>query len=136
MVRAADGVNLEIQKGEVLGLVGESGCGKSVTALSIMYLIPSPPGRIASGEIWFQGVNLLAGIQKEAYLRKGFRGKARTVENQGLIGKHGAGWRRIRGREMSMIFQERRSSLNPVRSIGYKIALYLIYHHRQEFCDR
>src|SRR5947209_541474 len=136
MVRAADGVNLEIQKGEVLGLVGESGCGKSVTALSIMYLIPSPPGRIASGEIWFQGVNLLAGIQKEAYLRKGFRGKAKIVQNQGLLRKHRARMSKIRGREMSMIFQEPMSSLNPVLSIGYQIAEILIYQRRQEICNR
>ena len=136
MVRAADGVNLEIQKGEVLGLVGESGCGKSVTALSVMYLIPSPPGRIASGEIWFQGVNLLAGIQKEAYLRKGFRGKAKIVQNQGLLRKHRARMSKIRGREMSMIFQEPMSSLNPVLSIGYQIAEILIYQRRQEICNR
>src|SRR2546427_395987 len=136
MVRAADGVNLEIQKGEVLGLVGESGCGKSVTALSIMYLIPSPPGRIASGEIWFQGVNLLAGIQKEAYLRKGFRGKAKIVQNQGLLRKHRARMSKVRGREMSMIFQEPMASLNPVLSIGYQIAEVLIYQRRKEICDR
>ena len=65
VVHAIDGVDLEIGKGEVLGLVGESGCGKSVTALSIMFLVPQPPGRIASGQIWFQGLNLLAGTQGE-----------------------------------------------------------------------
>jgi len=70
VVRAADGVDFEINEGEVLGLVGESGCGKSVTALSIMYLIPSPPGRIASGEIWIKGVNLLAGVKREVLVRR------------------------------------------------------------------
>ena len=57
-VKAVDGINLKINKGETLGLVGESGCGKSVTALSIMRLIPSPPGKIVSGKIHFEGKNL------------------------------------------------------------------------------
>src|SRR5687767_15672028 len=80
VVRAVDGVDLYINKGETLGVVGESGCGKSVTALSIMRLIPQPPGRITEGSITYNGKNLLE--LSPAQMRK------------------------IRGKEISMIFQE------------------------------
>ncbi|MBM3957373.1 MAG: ATP-binding cassette domain-containing protein, partial [Gemmatimonadetes bacterium] len=59
VIRAVDRVSLEVHEGETLGIVGESGCGKSVTALSIMRLVPDPPGRIAGGEVWFEGRDLL-----------------------------------------------------------------------------
>lgn len=72
VVKAVNGVNLELKKGQTLGLVGESGCGKSVTALSIMRLIPEPPGKIVDGEIIFEGVDLIQLSQKE--MRK-IRGK-------------------------------------------------------------
>ncbi len=136
VVRAADGVDFEINEGEVLGLVGESGCGKSVTALSIMYLIPSPPGRIASGEIWFKGVNLLAGVKREVLVRRGLWGRPKIVRNERLLRQHRARMSKVRGREMSMIFQEPMASLNPVLSIGYQIAEVLIYQRRKEICDR
>jgi peptide/nickel transport system ATP-binding protein len=136
VVRAADGVDFEVREGEVLGLVGESGCGKSVTALSIMYLIPTPPGRIASGEIWFRGINLLAGIDREVRVRQGWRGGLRIVRRESLIRRHRARMRRIRGREISMIFQEPMASLNPVLPIGYQIAEVLIFQKRQEICRR
>jgi oligopeptide/dipeptide ABC transporter ATP-binding protein len=87
-----DRVSLTIEKGEILGLVGESGCGKSVTALSILRLIPEPPGRITSGAIRFEGEDLLKFSPKRM--------------------------RQIRGNEISMIFQEPMSSLNPVFTIG------------------
>ncbi len=135
-VRAADGVDFDIESGEVLGLVGESGCGKSVTALSIMYLVPMPPGRIASGEIWFRGINLLAGSQDEAVVRRGFRGKRKLVRNDRLMRRHRARMGKIRGRELSMIFQEPMASLNPVLPIGYQVAEVLIYQRRKEICDR
>jgi oligopeptide/dipeptide ABC transporter ATP-binding protein len=96
IVEALDGVNLDIFRGETLGLVGETGCGKSVTALSIMQLIPSPPGKIVDGEIFFDGENLLE----------------KTTEEM----------RQIRGGKISMIFQDPMTSLNPVYTIGDQIA--------------
>src|SRR6202008_2602731 len=96
VVRAVDGVDLYINQGETLGVVGESGCGKSVTALSIMKLIPQPPGRIVDGEIIYNGVN--------------------------LVDMPANRMRKIRGKEISMIFQEPMTSLNPVFTVGEQIA--------------
>ena len=93
--KAVDGVDFHIYENEVLGLVGESGCGKSVTALSLLRLIPDPPGRITDGEILFRGRDLL----KLSYPEM----------------------RKIRGKEISMIFQEPMTSLNPVFSIGWQL---------------
>jgi peptide/nickel transport system ATP-binding protein len=102
VVRAVDGVDLYIDKGETLGVVGESGCGKSVTALSIMKLIPQPPGRIVEGEIRYDGQNLVE-----------------LPPNR---------MRKIRGKEISMIFQEPMTSLNPVFTVGEQIAEALRLH--------
>ena len=96
LVRAVDGVSYALERGETLGVVGESGCGKSVTALSILRLIPDPPGKIVAGEIIFEGANLLDRSPAEM--------------------------RRIRGNDISMIFQEPMTSLNPVFTIGNQIA--------------
>jgi peptide/nickel transport system ATP-binding protein len=96
VVRAVDDVTLSLRKGDTMGIVGESGCGKSVTALSIMRLVPRP-GRIKGGEIWFEG-----------------RGNLLDLEETEL--------RKIRGNEISMIFQEPMTSLNPVFQIGFQIA--------------
>ena len=101
-VRAVNGVNLTVVKGETLGVVGESGCGKSVTALSIMRLIPDPPGRIVGGEILFEGQNLFKLSEREM--------------------------RDIRGRKISMIFQEPMTSLDPVFTIGHEIIETLQLH--------
>ena len=102
VVRAVDGVDLYINQGETLGVVGESGCGKSVTALSIMKLIPQPPGKIVEGEILYNGTNLV------------------TMPANKL--------RKIRGKEISMIFQEPMTSLNPVFTCGEQIAEALRLH--------
>jgi oligopeptide/dipeptide ABC transporter ATP-binding protein len=96
VVRAVDGVSFAVYPGETLAIVGESGCGKSVTSLSILRLIASPPGRIVSGRLVFDGRDLLALTESEM--------------------------RAIRGNEISMIFQEPMTSLNPVLTIGRQIA--------------
>jgi oligopeptide transport system ATP-binding protein len=95
-VKAVDGVSFDVHEGETLGLVGESGCGKSVSALSILRLIPNPPGEIMSGEIFFEGRDLLKLSDEEI--------------------------RRVRGNRIAMIFQEPMTSLNPVLTIGRQIA--------------
>jgi peptide/nickel transport system ATP-binding protein len=102
VVRAVDGVDLYINKGETLGIVGESGSGKSVTALSVMRLIPQPPGRIVQGQIFYNGKNLLE--LSPAQMRK------------------------IRGKEIAMIFQEPMTSLNPVFTVGEQIAEAIRLH--------
>jgi peptide/nickel transport system ATP-binding protein len=101
-VRAIDGVSFEIGEGKTLGLVGESGCGKSVTSLSIMRLIPSPPGKIVGGEIFYRGRDLL------------------RLNNEEM--------RKIRGNEISMIFQEPMTSLNPVFTVGNQIGEAIRLH--------
>jgi peptide/nickel transport system ATP-binding protein/oligopeptide transport system ATP-binding protein len=102
VVKAVDGVSYRIRKGRTLGVVGESGCGKSVTALSIMRLIPDPPGRIVGGEILFDGRDLATLPMKEM--------------------------RRIRGKDIGMIFQEPMTSLNPVFTVGFQITEPAMLH--------
>lgn len=104
VVRAVDGISLTIRPGETLGLVGESGCGKTVTALSILRLIPDPPGRIVGGSISFEGRDLVRVPEDEI--------------------------REIRGRIISMIFQEPMTSLNPVFTVGEQVAEGIRYHQR------
>jgi peptide/nickel transport system ATP-binding protein len=94
-VPAVDGVDIYINKGEILGVVGESGCGKSVTSLSVMRLIPTPPGKIVGGAIEFKGEDLVSVTEKRM--------------------------RKLRGNEIAMIFQEPMTSLNPVFTIGDQI---------------
>jgi oligopeptide/dipeptide ABC transporter ATP-binding protein len=103
-VRAVDGVNLTVRKGETLGIVGESGCGKSVTALSVLRLIPNPPGKIVGGKILLEGRNLLDLPEDEM--------------------------RKVRGGSISMIFQEPMTSLNPVFTVGDQIAEGIRLHQR------
>jgi peptide/nickel transport system ATP-binding protein len=103
-VPAVDGVSFQVHRGETLGVVGESGCGKSVTALTIMRLVEIPPGEIVSGEIWFDGRDVLQISQNEML--------------------------QVRGAEMAMIFQEPMTSLNPVLTIGNQIAEAVVAHKK------
>ena len=104
VVPAVDGLDFSLDKGETLAIVGESGCGKSVTSLSILRLIPNPPGRITDGEIVYKGKDLLKISEKEM--------------------------RSVRGNEISMIFQEPMTSLNPVFTVGKQIMESLIFHQK------
>ena len=102
LVKAVDGITFSVKKGETLGIVGESGCGKSVTAQTILRIVPIPPGEITSGEIFFQGVDLLKLSEEKM--------------------------RKIRGNDISMIFQEPMTSLNPVFTIGFQLSEVLKLH--------
>ncbi|USG63900.1 ABC transporter ATP-binding protein [Brevibacillus ruminantium] len=101
-IPAVDGVTIHVKKGEVLGIVGESGCGKSVTSLSVMQLVPHPPGKIVGGSIRFKGEDLVQASEKRM--------------------------REIRGNEIAMIFQEPMTSLNPVYTIGDQIGEAIRLH--------
>lgn len=102
VIPAVDGISFDLDKGGTIGIVGESGCGKSVTSLSVMGLIPQPPGKIEGGQIIFEGQDLLKLSEAEM--------------------------RHIRGNDISMIFQEPMTSLNPVFTIGNQIAEAIILH--------
>ena len=103
-VRAVDGVSLDVFPSETVCIVGESGCGKSVTAMTILGLLPKPPARIESGEILFDGVDLLKLSEQEM--------------------------QEIRGNEISMIFQEPMTSLNPVLTVGEQISEAISLHQK------
>ncbi|GKV69631.1 dipeptide/oligopeptide/nickel ABC transporter ATP-binding protein [Sporosarcina sp. NCCP-2716] len=104
-IPAVDHVDFYVREGEVLGIVGESGCGKSVTSLSVMGLVPNPPGKITGGEILFQGNDLLKKSEKEM--------------------------RRIRGNDIAMIFQEPMTSLNPLFTIGSQMTEAILIHEKK-----
>jgi len=107
VVKAVDGVSWSIRPGETVGLVGESGCGKSVTALSVLRLIPDPPGRIVGGEILFEGKDLAQLPLREL--------------------------RAVRGKKISMVFQEPTTSLNPVYRVGEQIVESIVYHEDVDY---
>lgn len=104
-IPAVDHVDFHVREGEVLGIVGESGCGKSVTSLSVMGLVPKPPGKITGGEILFQGNDLLKKSEKEM--------------------------RYIRGNDIAMIFQEPMTSLNPLFTIGNQMSEAILIHEKK-----
>ena len=106
-VKAVDGVSFHLDRGETLAVVGESGSGKSVTSLSVMRLIPTPPGRIAGGQILFEGQDLVKKSEREM--------------------------RKIRGNDISMIFQEPMTSLNPVYTVGDQIAEAIVLHQGKTY---
>src|SRR6266705_1314154 len=109
ILKAVDGVSFSLERGETLAIVGESGCGKSMTALSLMRLVPEPPGKIVGGAVRLAGIDLL-GLDEEAM-------------------------RRVRGKDISMIFQEPMTSLNPVMTIGQQIAEALLLHEHSSQKD-
>ena len=113
IVEALEGVNLHIRPGEILGLVGETGCGKSVTSFSILQLVP-PPGKIEGGEIYFNKDGKVLNIRK--------------LDEDSI--------RKIRGKEIAMVFQEPRAYLNPVYTIETQIGEALLTHRREEFLKR
>ncbi|MBM4430606.1 MAG: ABC transporter ATP-binding protein, partial [Chloroflexi bacterium] len=102
VVNAVSGIDFDLNEGETLGIVGESGCGKSVSVLSLMRLIPTPPGRIVGGEAWFQGRDLL------------------SMDNEEI--------RSVRGNKIAMIFQDPMTSLNPVLTICQQVSEALELH--------
>lgn len=102
VVKAVDGISYEVNEGEIVGIVGESGCGKSVSALSVMRLVPDPPGKTVAGEVYLDGEDVL------------------KLGNSGM--------RKIRGNKMAMVFQEPMTSLNPVLTIGRQITETLELH--------
>jgi peptide/nickel transport system ATP-binding protein len=104
VVKAVDGVSFALAPHETLAIVGESGCGKSITALSLMRLVPDPPGRIAGGSVKLDGVDLL------------------TLDDEKM--------RSVRGKDMAMIFQEPMTSLNPVMTVGAQIAEAVLLHEK------
>ncbi|MDI6785287.1 MAG: ABC transporter ATP-binding protein [bacterium] len=104
IVKAVDGVSFNLERKKIIGLVGESGCGKTVTGLSIMRLIPSPPGRIVEGTIIYKRNNILSLIEREL--------------------------QKVRGAEISMIFQEPMTSLNPVFTIGNQVTEAILAHQK------
>jgi len=104
VVKALDGINISVNKGETLGVVGETGCGKSVTALSILRLIPNPPGEIVGGQVLFRGEDLLRNSEKEM--------------------------RRIRGNRISMVFQDPYASLNPLYPVGEQVTRVIRLHQQ------
>lgn len=105
-IPAVDHVDFHIKAGEILGIVGESGCGKSVTSLSVMGLVPNPPGKVVGGEISFKGNNLLDMSEKQM--------------------------RQIRGNEIAMIFQEPMTSLNPLFTIGSQMIEAILIHRKKK----
>ncbi|KAA8921995.1 ABC transporter ATP-binding protein [Thermoplasma sp.] len=135
IVKALDGVSFEIRPGEILGLVGESGCGKSVTATSIMDLIPDPPGRIISGEIYIDGFNTLADLNRQAKIIIKSETNVKVKRNKRYIKRHNFIMSHIRGNKISMIFQEPSLSMNPVMRIGDQIMEAILLHSKIEIAD-
>src|SRR5213596_2209677 len=109
VVKAVDGVSFSVREGETLGIVGESGCGKTMTALSLLRLIPQPGARIVKGKVLLQGENLLDKSEHEM--------------------------RQIRGRRISMILQDPQTSLNPVFTIGNQLIEAVKIYHKGRFQD-
>ena len=136
VVRALEGVSFKLRRGETLGLVGETGCGKSVTMFSITRLIPDPPGRVVSGKVLFRGADLLWGLGQEARfipvkgsnrvkVKRSFR---RVKAAQARVGS-------VRGQGIAMIFQEPTQAMNPIFPVYDQLSEVLLEHRGEELID-
>jgi peptide/nickel transport system ATP-binding protein len=134
VIQAIDDVSFEINSGETFGLVGETGCGKSQTAMAIMRLTPEG-GVIENGEINFNGNNLTKNIKHEFVLIKK-NGQVRLKRNKSELKRLNTEMGKIRGKHISMIFQEPMTSLNPLHSIGKQISEVVVKHNLDEIIDR
>lgn len=130
IVKALDGVSLGIRKGEIFGLVGESGCGKSVTASSIMDIIPDPPGRIMSGKILIDGFNIISDIERISTVKVKSETNVKLKRHRRYMKRHNYILSRIRGKKVAMIFQEPFLALNPVIRVGDQITESIMLHDR------
>jgi len=154
VVRALDGVSFKVKKGETLGLVGETGCGKSVTANCIMRLIPIPPGKIESGYVYLlmpeEVRERMNALEEKVHALNGGNPSAKPggassedmnelkkIQNEyNLLTKRPEYMRKIRGKYISMIFQEPMSALNPVFTSGYQIAEVLLLHEKTHLAQK
>ncbi|MGC8619584.1 MAG: ABC transporter ATP-binding protein [Thermoplasmata archaeon] len=135
VVKALDGVTFTIYKGETLGLVGETGCGKSVTSLSIMGLLPPTEGTIVDGKITFEGNELTKFVGKDVWIKE--KGKKAKIKSKRRIYKKVQNYmNQFRGKYMAMIFQEPMTAINPVLSIGYQLTEPLLQHQKKELASR
>jgi peptide/nickel transport system ATP-binding protein len=134
-IQAINDVSFEIRAGETFGLVGETGCGKSQTALAIMRLTPEA-GIIERGEIWFAGTNLTKNITREFKLTQKKNARPKLKRNKSMLKRLNQEISEIRGKEMSMIFQEPMTSLNPVYTVGMQVSETLLRHCTNLLVDR
>ena len=136
VVLALDGVSFKVRRGETLGLVGETGCGKSVTAFSVVRLIPDPPGRVMSGKVLFRGADLLWGLDAEARIKVDKKtGRAKVKRSFRRIRAGLERMSAVRGRGISMIFQEPTQAMNPVFSVANQISEALLLHQGTQIVD-
>lgn len=135
VVNAIDGIDFSINSREIYGLVGESGSGKSVTASSIMDIVQDPPGRIIAGEIFIEGFNILADLQKMALIDFSHGVPKIKKRNKKAIKYHNSITMNIRGKLASMIFQEPGLSLNPVLTVGDQISETVLQHSMTEMSE-
>jgi peptide/nickel transport system ATP-binding protein len=136
VVKALDGVSFELRRGETTGLVGETGCGKSVTAFSITRLVPDPPGRIVHGDVLLGGSNLLAGLEREAKFHPiAGTPRVRVSRRFGRIRRANERMEAVRGRRIAMIFQEPSQALNPVFTVANQVGEIVLLHHGISIID-
>ncbi|EQD74459.1 oligopeptide/dipeptide ABC transporter, ATP-binding protein, partial [mine drainage metagenome] len=135
IVKALDKISFSIRKGEIFGMVGESGCGKSVTALSIMDLIPDPPGRVVSGKVEIDGFNIFSDLANIARIEVRSQTNVKVKRNKRAMKRHNFMLSKIRGKKAGMIFQEPSLSLNPVLRAGEQITENILLHNKKPIAD-